>query len=187
MSKDNLNQLFETLQHDLDVEMPKTGHENRFLDKLKAQNNEHSIALNPKKSFWKPFLGIAASIALIITLSFSFQNKKEVNDLASVSPEMENTQNFFTSVIAEELSKVESERSPATDWLIKDAMLQMDNLEKEYNQLQIDLKESGNDKRVIHAMINNFWNRINLLKTVLESIEEVKTIKQNIDETSITI
>lgn len=187
MSRDNLNHLFETLQHDFDVETPNTGHENRFLEKIKAQNNEQSIALNSKRSLWKPFIGIAASIALIVALTFSFQSKKEINDLASVSPEMANTQSFFTSVIAEELNKVESESSPATDWLIKDAMVQMDILEKEYNQLKIDLTESGNDKRVIHAMINNFWNRIDLLKTVLESIEEVKTIKQRIDETSITV
>ncbi len=185
MNKDNLNHLFETLRNDFDIEVPNTGHENRFLEKIKANNNVATV--KSKRNLWKPFIGIAASIALIVTLTFTFQQGDDIKDLANVSPEMASTQSFFTSVIAEELSKVENERSPATDWLIKDAMVQMNDLEKEYEQLKIDLTESGNDKRVIHAMINNFWNRIDLLKTVLKSIEEVKTIKQRINETSNTI
>ncbi len=187
MNKDNLNHLFETLQNEFDIDVPNSGHENRFLEKLKAKNETPVVQMKHKKNLWKPFIGIAASIALIITLSFTFQQGEDIKDLANVSPEMANTQSFFTSVIAEELGKVENERSPATDWLIKDAMVQMNGLEKEYEQLKIDLTESGNDKRVVHAMINNFWNRIDLLKTVLKSIEEIKTIKKRIDETSNTI
>lgn len=187
MKKDNINHLFESLQNEFDIETPNTGHENRFLEKIRAKSGTSLVETKLKRNLWKPFIGIAASIALIITLSFTFQQSDDIKDLANVSPEMANTQSFFTSVIAEELGKVENERSPATDWLIKDAMVQMNSLEEEYEQLKIDLTESGNDKRVIHAMINNFWNRIDLLKTVLKSIEEVKTIKQRIDETSNTI
>lgn len=187
MDKDHLNHLFDSLQNEFDTKQPNTGHEQRFLNKLKAQNKTAIIETKRKRTLWKPFIGIAASIALIITLTFSFNTEDNVKDLASVSPEMADTQSFFTSVINEELSKVEQERSLATDWLIKDAMIQMKNLEKEYEQLKIDLTESGNDKRVIHGMINNFLNRIDLLKTVLNSIEEIKIIKQNIDETSNTI
>ena len=100
---------------------------------------------------------------------------------------MANTQSFFTSAIAEELEKIDGERTPETEALIKDAMLQMEILETQYKQLKIDLTESGNDKRVIHAMIDNFWNRINILKTVLENIEGIKTFKLNTNETSTTL
>ena len=39
MKDDKLNTLFKKYQHDFDVEAPNSGHENRFLEKLKAQKN----------------------------------------------------------------------------------------------------------------------------------------------------
>jgi hypothetical protein len=188
MKNDKINQLFEKIQHDFDLEVPSHGHENRFLEKLKAQQQtQNLVATKTSKSLWKPFLGIAASIVLLLTLTFNINTDPEVQDLANVSPEMANTQNFFTSVIAEELEKIDIERTPETEAIIKDAMVQMQTLETQYSQLKLDLTESGNDKRVIHAMIDNFWNRINILKTVLENIEGIKTFKQNTNETSTTI
>ncbi|WAC02871.1 hypothetical protein N7U66_04360 [Lacinutrix neustonica] len=74
-----------------------------------------------------------------------------------------------------------------TEVLILDALKRMGTLEKEYKLLKTDLTESGNDKRVIHAMIDNFWNRIHVLKSVLENIETTKNLKQNNNETSITL
>ncbi|WP_055437738.1 hypothetical protein [Lacinutrix algicola] len=188
MKNDNINQLFEKIQHDFDVEVPNHGHQNRFLEKLKAQQQSQDIVVTKSnRNLWKPFLGIAASVLLLVSLAFNFNAKTKTQDLASVSPEMANTQNFFTSVIAEELEKIDSERTPETEALIKDAMTQMETLETQYKQLKLDLTESGNDKRVIHAMIDNFWNRINILKSVVENIEGIKTFKLNNDETSITL
>lgn len=188
MKKDNLNKLFENIKHDFDVEIPNHGHKNRFLEKLNTHNQtEIIIVRKTKKNLWKPILSLAASIVLIVTLAFSFNTEPKIQDLASVSPEMANTHSFFTSAIAEELEKIDGERTPETEALIKDAMLQMEILETQYKQLKIDLTESGNDKRVIHAMIDNFWNRINILKTVLENIEGIKTFKLNTNETSTTL
>ncbi len=185
MKKDTLKDLFKHLEHDFDLEIPNSGHENRFLEKLNTQNQQQVVnSYKSKRSLWRPLLGLAASIVLIVTIAFNFSIKKEPLGLASVSPKMAETQSFFAAIIEEELSKIEKERAPETEWLINDAMTQIKTLEKQYNNLKIDLKESGNDKRVIHAMINNFYNRIELLKTVLKSIEEVKLIKNNFDEKS---
>lgn len=188
MKNDNINQIFDKFQHEFDVDAPSHGHENRFLDKLKAQNQTQDVSVsNTSKNLWKPFLGVAASLVLLITLAVNFNTEPDVQGLASVSPEMANTQNFFTSVIAEELEKIDRERTPETEALVKDAMTQMETLEIQYNQLKLDLTESGNDKRVIHAMINNFGNRIDILKTVLENIEGIKTFKLNTNETTTTL
>ena len=188
MNKDNLSHLFETLQSDFDIETPNKGHEHRFLDKLNANREQPVAVTKPKRNLWKPFIGIAASIALILTFTFTLNTEEDIKDLASVSPEMANTQHFFSAVIEEELSKVEQERTPETEALIKDALSQMEILEEEYQLLKVDLTESGNDKRVIHAMITNFLNRVDVLKSVLQSIEEVKIIKQqHSDETNNTI
>ena len=47
-----------------------------------------------------------------------------------------------------------------------------------YDQLKSDLANSGQDKRVVYAMINNFQNRIDLLQQVLEHIDAIKNLNE---------
>ncbi|WP_452226241.1 hypothetical protein [Lacinutrix cladophorae] len=185
MKKDNLDTLFDNLKDDFDVETPTLDHEKRFLKKLNKQ--EIAYTSKPKNNFWKPFLGIAATLAILVTVFVTTQQEETVNDLASISPEMAETQNFFTNAIASELTKIEQESNPETKLLIADAMMQMQRLEKEYQGLKEDLSESGEDKRVIYAMISNFQNRIDILQNTLSQIENIKQLKNNYNENSTTI
>lgn len=178
MKKDTINQLFEGLKGEFDIETPNIGHQERFLSKLNASQ---SVKVEPSfKSFklWKPFLAVAATIILCISLITILYQQPQLNDLASVSPEMSKTQDFFTSTIENELIKLNEERTPANKILIDDALEQLRILEKDYESLKKDLAESGDDKRVIYAMINNFQNRIEVLQSVMQRIEEVKQLKQ---------
>jgi hypothetical protein len=185
---DNLDTLFKNLSNEFDLAEPKSGHQQRFLDKLKNQD-EKVVSLTKSKNtrFLKPLMGIAASIALIISVFMSLQNNDMERDLASVSPEMATTQTFFTNAIADELLKIETEASPETQKLVEDAMKQMNILETNYTKLKQDLIDSGDDKRVIFAMITNFQNRIDLLQNVLQQIEEVKQLNNTRHENSITL
>ncbi|MBU2940306.1 hypothetical protein KO494_12235 [Lacinutrix sp. C3R15] len=185
MKKDNLDTLFATLKDDFDVEIPTLDHEKRFLKKLNKQELAHTTI--PKNNFWKPFLSIAATIAILVTVFITTQQEENVYDLASISPEMAETQNFFTTTIARELTKLETETNPETKLLIADAMMQMQRLEKEYTALKKDLSESGEDKRVIYAMISNFQNRIDILENTLTQIENIKKLKNSTNENSTTI
>lgn len=188
MNKNTIEKLFNNLEGDFDIEMPNTGHENRFLEKLKQQNNTVVDSTFKTTNYWKPFLAIAASIVLCFSIfTIMQQQEPELMDLASVSPELSQTQSFFTTAIEQELSALEAQRSPETEEMIYDAMRELKILEGEYESLKIDLTESGNDKRVIYAMISNFQNRIDVLKTVIEHIEEVKNLKNNQNENTTTI
>ena len=181
MKKDTLDKLFQTLEGGFDTEIPNLGHQNRFLEKLK-QHNTVAVIQPKTNGYWKPFLAVAASVVLCFSIFTVMQQEPELLDLASVSPELSQTQSFFTTAIEQELASLEAERSPETEEMINDAMKELKLLEVEYQTLKIDLTESGSDKRVIYAMINNFQNRINVLQTVLEHIEDVKTYKLNQDE-----
>jgi len=98
--------------------------------------------------------------------------------LENVYTELSKTQAFFTSTIHNELKKINKKRTPEKKELIDDAMKQLKILENDYESLKKDLTESGDDKRVIYAMISNFQSRINVLQHVMERIEDVKQIKQ---------
>lgn len=172
MKRDNIDKLFEDLQTNFDLEMPEPNHELRFLEKLTSKKNV--IENRPKRSFHKPFLALAASIVLCFGLFILLQNKPELNGLAGVSPELSQTQDFFTAAIRSELNKINAQRSPENETVVSDALKQMALLEKNYSRLKIDLRDSGNDKRVIYAMISNFQSRIDLLEHVLKSIAELK-------------
>ena len=81
--------------------------------------------------------------------------------------------------------QLKSFKTPETAQLVNDALNQITILEQEYQQLKEDLVASGNDQRVIAAMIANFQSRINLLENVIELIEEIKHLKTNENETTI--
>ncbi|MBN4085363.1 hypothetical protein JYT89_03375 [Flavobacteriaceae bacterium AH-315-B10] len=187
MTKNTLNDLFENLKEGFDIEKPRLGHQQRFLDKLNNQTETVVLNTKPQQSIWRPLIGVAASVAILISLFVGFQQDNNSKDLASVSPEMATTQDFFINVITSELEKLNSEESPEYQNLIVDALFQIKILEENYEQLKLDLTESGDDKRVIFAMINNFQNRIDLLQNVEEQIDYLK--QQNIiqNENSTTI
>lgn len=187
MEKDKLYTLFENLKDEFDVENPNEGHELRFLSKLKNGETTSVKFKYSRTSFWKPLMAVAASVILCVSILTVIQNKTQTNDLASISPELSETQEFFTTAINNEIATLNNERSPKTETIINDALKQVNILETEYEKLKIDLNESGDDKRVIYAMISNFQNRIDLLKNVLKQIEEVKQLNKNYNENNITI
>jgi len=187
MTKNTLNNLFENLKEDFNIEEPKLGHQQRFLNKLNNKKETIIDVPKPVRKLWRPLLGVAASIVLLISVFAGIQQSSNLRELASISPEMANTQDFFMSVITSELEKLNSEETPEFQDLIVDALFQIKILEENYAQLKIDLSESGDDKRVIYAMISNFQKRIDLLQNVVEQIDNLKqlNIKQNENSTTI--
>ncbi|NNK82368.1 MAG: hypothetical protein HKO92_04530 [Flavobacteriaceae bacterium] len=185
MENENINTLFKDLEGQFDIESPNSGHEERFLNKL--ENSSKVVNINRKRNIWKPFTAVAASIVLMISVFTFTQNSNTVSDLASVSPEMATTQEFFTNTIASELEKIDEVKSPETQIIVDDAILQISFLEEQYQKLKIDLSESGNDNRVIFAMISNFQSRIEILQSVIEQIENLKQLKNDNNENSIEI
>ncbi|NQX78401.1 hypothetical protein [Gilvibacter sp.] len=182
---DNIEALFKRLEGEFDTKNSPQGHNARFMQRL---NKEQPMSSGkPKIAYWKIVSAFAAVITLAFLLTGVFSPAaQETSGLASVSPEMAQTQEFFNTAINTELERLNSFESQAAKQLVNDAMLQMENLEQEYLKLVVDLEESGNDKRVIHAMIKNFQSRIDLLQHVISTIEGIELINQsNTDESII--
>lgn len=167
------NQIKELLASaDLPNASPPSGHEKRFLDKLNQQQKK------PKRVYWK-YVSIAASLLLLVTFGWSFwnQNHQQNTGLAGISDEMKQTEAYFTATIEKELQLVQGKISPETQKIIEDGLYQIQVLEVDYQQLEEDLVKSGNDQRVIYAMINNFQTRIEILETILQQTEAIKNLK----------
>lgn len=178
MKKDSIEQLFGRLENQFDTEKPSQDHKSQFLEKLQSmQFTEEKKKETPVRSLkWMKPLFIAASLVLLFGVIFTSNTPTEKIDLADVSPEMQQTQDFFTQTIERELFTIQQEVTPETQKLVDRALDQIKNLETTYEGLKDDLVESGQDKRVIYAMIDNFQNRIDVLEQVLEHIEAIKNL-----------
>lgn len=182
MDTNNINEFFKDL--DLDVAEPKDGHKDRFAEKLRKSKS--GIRDSRVRMLWSPLLGAAAAILIIVLLAAgSFGTFTDKGDLAGISPEMKETQQFYTTLIKTELARLEAASTPETEKLVKDALAQIDKLDQDYDKLKNDLKESGQDKRVIFAMISNLQQRIDILTTVMEQIENFKELKNPNNENNI--
>ena len=187
MKKDYLDSIFEGLEGEFDIHEPSNDHKNSFVNKLNAQNESNSKENKKSNSWWKPLTLVAASVIICLSLFLNTNQEPEAYELADVSPELSETQDFFVLTINEELKKLDSEKSPDTEDIVYDAMRELKILENEYDLLKKDLKNSGKDQRVIYAMITNFQTRIDILTNVLEQIENVKQLKTRPNDTEITI
>ena len=176
--KDKLEQRFIELEGQFDTEEPKLGHFNRFEAKL-AQKHTKQPKWNPRSLTW---IAIAASVALLFGVWFGGYSSKQGLELADVSPQMEETQSFFVSTIRQEIENINLKRTDDNQQIIDDAFLQLNKLEENYKDLTVELDNSNKDKRIIYAMINNFQQRIEVLQSLLQQLDELeqlKTINQN--------
>lgn len=169
--QDNLEKIFKELENQFDVNEPNEGHFSRFEAKLN-KGKKPTILLK----LW-PFIAIAASVILIFGVWLGASFSKQGMELAKVSSEMGETQNYFVATIEKELESIEKERNPSTEQIINDGLQQLNKLEVQYQVLTLELKESTEDKRIIYAMIANFQQRIEVLQSLLTQIEDVKQLK----------
>lgn len=172
--KENFTQLFD---RDFDVHEPSENHLKKFEARLKAQHQPAT------KKPWS-WIGIAASIVLLlgVWLGQNIQTGSGL-ELADVSPQMEETQVYFASLISTEIEKINSQKTPENQKIIDDAFKRLEHLELQYANLTIELKNSDSDKRVIFAMVSNFQQRVEVLQNVLEQLNELDLIKTTDHET----
>lgn len=173
MSTNNINQFFEN-QDFWDFEEPNIGHEKRFLDKLRKQQPKK------KKNNWIP-LSIAASLLLGFGILYtSFYNNKPPE--VAFSPEVQQTHDYFSTVITAELETLKNKETPQSKALINDALNEMQLLENDYKNLKEEIAKNGENKQIVYAMITNMQTRISFIKTVLDQVETINNLKVSNDE-----
>ena len=94
-------------------------------------------------------------------------------ELSKISEEMAHTEDYFKIAIELELEKINNNNNPDAQKILKSALSKLSELENNYNSLKKDLVNSGTDKRVIHAMVQNLQNRMDLLKNVQFQLDEI--------------
>lgn len=160
-------------------ELP-SGHEMRFLSKLDSKKTRN------RNNLYK-LIGIAA-VFVIGFLLFQTWNKPAVlqnqpNHL--LSEQSKETTQYFEYLIASELEKLNQHNDSLSQKVISEALIELEKLEADYKKIELELKNNGETKQLIHAMIMNFQTRISFLENVLNQIELIKNQKINQDENNL--
>ncbi|WP_108866288.1 hypothetical protein [Aquimarina aquimarini] len=178
------------------------GHEQRFLSRLEKEL--------PKKTKKFPYhwLNIAASIVVIFSVSLLTYNQLNVNNaegtevvnldnesvknssiiltkqtspLAEISPEYEEVENSILTSIKFQLSQITIDDSNRE--LVESFMTRLNNLDKEYQQLNKELIEVGPNVQSVEAMMENLTIRLSLLNRLKDKLKELERIEnQNYNE-----
>lgn len=175
--EDKINILFNRLKDDFDFESPEENHQQRFLEKL--NKSKGLVSIQKKKRNWFKPLSIAASVILLCMLGLQVYNSQPTikDQVVEIAPEVSKTEFYFASLIENQVQELKKEKSPETAKLVDDTLKQLNKLEADYQKLEQDLLNAGNSKIILNAMIINFQTRIDLLKEVLNNIEEIKNLK----------
>lgn len=177
-----------------DEKMPKN-HQERFLDKLDA-------ALPEQKQSKFSWMQIAASVVVLLGLSFGafkyFQpdnlgdmpqvatnEKVETKTLGDISPGLKKVEDYYLASINLELSKMEY--TPETKELFDGYLIQLNELDKEYQKLSLELTASGPSELTVNALIDNLKLRLNLLYRLRAQLQKFNTSDVLTDEVSQSI
>jgi len=173
---ENIEALFESLAGSFDGEIPRDGHRDRFLGRLREEaTGQTKRRDNP----WWRNLSIAATIALLLASSvFLFRSEPSLESkVAEISPQASETTRHFAGLVSLQIQELEQMSSPETKPLVDDTLTQLEQLDSDYKKLERDLIQGGDSKLILSAMITNFQTRIDLLREVMERVEEIKQFK----------
>jgi hypothetical protein len=169
--------------------MPEN-HQDRFLNKLDEALPEQSVS----NTF--NWFSIAASVVLVLGLSIGgynyFQPKEDVasilantdtdetKTLGDVSPDLKKVEDYYLASINLELSKMKP--TPKTKELFDGYLIQLKELDNEYNLLSEELTESGPTELTVNALIDNLKFRLNLLYRLRSQLKQFNTSEDTTEE-----
>ncbi|WOD43996.1 hypothetical protein [Hwangdonia lutea] len=170
----------------LHVKMPKN-HQDRFLEKL-----DDAFPKQPKPIFY--WMQIAAGLVVFLglgigvyqylqpddTTEIATTNTAEIKTLGDVSPGLKKVEDYYLASINLELSKMKY--TPDTKAVFDGYLLQLNELDKEYQRLSVELTESGPSELTVNALIDNLKFRLNLLHRLRSQLSELQTSEDNFEE-----
>ncbi|WP_223551973.1 hypothetical protein [Aestuariivivens sp. NBU2969] len=158
-------------------------HQERFLKKL-----DEALPQAKRQSF--RWYNIAASVVVLLGLSYGAFNYININDLnindesngtetvvaktktlGDVSPGLKKVEDYYLASINLELSKIKY--TPETKEVFDGYITQLDELNKEYERLSLELTKAGPTELTINALIDNLKLRLNLLYRLKEQLKEL--------------
>lgn len=136
------------------------------------------VALGVGFFFWNTSEDSGNEIQVVDTLNekdsmkVTPQNKFQLSD---ISPEFKKIENYYLAGINLELASLGINNDNKA--LIDAFMLELEELDKEYQRLNEELNEAGPNEQTIEAMLSNLQLRLDLLRRLKTKLNQIKKSK----------
>jgi len=166
----------------IDSELPREGHEERFMQKLKRDVDSAPV----RKFNFRHGLQIAASIAIILTSAIVLmkQNKSGEKMAEQEAPAaMVEANLYYTSKVNaryDQIKEFDFENSEEKAVLLDE----LKDLETYHQQMMEDLKTNPDNDQVINALIRHYQIKLEVMDQIIIQLNQVKkeTLKENENE-----
>lgn len=166
---EKLDQLFENLENQWDVQEMDSHHQERFLKKRDLKKRKKNFGI---------IYTIAASVVVMLGITLFYTNNNKPKEFQFASKETKQTDSVFTVLIEHQLNQIKAKESPENKKIISDALKQMKALDSDYDKIKRELEINGENKPILFAMISNLQTRISFLQNVLQQLENSEKLKK---------
>ncbi|UCG28575.1 MAG: hypothetical protein JSV24_04235 [Bacteroidales bacterium] len=161
---------------------PEDGHFKRFSQKM--QNRNKRIMRFSPINILK-----AASVVLLITLSslWIYDNILRSSEtgrrmsLGDISPEYQEVEIYYTGLVKSKYNEIDQVSFPEDStqkMILKRELSDMDSI---YKSLEKELGINPTDERIIHAMIEHYQRKLEVMNHILDQLYQLENQKQNKD------
>ena len=177
---DHLEKIFRENRDQFDYAEPDAGHFDRFRNKLESKRKG--------KKEWLTYLK-AASIVLLIVMSalwtydnlFSRLDLTEGTSLGEISPEYKEAEIYYTKMVESKYDEIEHYVFPGDTTQKEILKKELSDMDIMYKNLEKELQVNPKDERVIHAMIEHYELKIDVMNQILDQLKEIRNLELNND------
>jgi len=161
---------------ELDSDLPREGHEERFLRKLE---NKPARRVN-----FRHVLQIAASVAIILASGIVIvQQNKSGNRTAEneVLESIMEADQYYTTQVSQRYEQIRefNFENPEEKAVLLDEIKELDTYQQ---QLMNDLEANPDDERVINALIRHYQMKLDIMDQIIYQLNQLKTETENQNE-----
>lgn len=155
------------------TEEPMDGHFDRFDSKLKAWDKTRNRQLNAV------FLRIAAVLILGLVISyaaireFKYLNQNAGKIVSAVMyPELNEAENFYNAQLEQYYVKIQDLKFNNDQVEKKQILKELSEMDQQVQSMKKDLKQNPDDERVVHAIINFYQVKIELMDMIIARTQQ---------------
>ncbi|MFC5044629.1 hypothetical protein ACFSTE_22750 [Aquimarina hainanensis] len=148
-----------------------------------AISSELDASASKKRSWYQyPVLKIAASIIIIAgvfsIISLMINNPTGTSDQSMANQELLDIDQYYQRLVSNQVARIQNNPKllPSDK---EEFLIFMDELDKEYDLLKIEMRKNLNNERILEAIVKNYKKRIELIENLLNQINTAKKLKND--------
>jgi hypothetical protein len=154
------------------TEEPHNGHFERFNEKLERLGKE-------RNTYLLPLMRIAAMVLIGLVISYAVVReikilRQETADIFPITedPELMEAEQYYTTQLNLAYYKIQNLAFNDDQHEKKTVLRELNDMDKQVQAMKIDLKQNPDDERVVHAIINFYQVKIEMIDMIIARTQQ---------------